>query len=610
MPRINGRFLDVVKLGISAGRVALAFMLGALLTVFCARPLPARDAFVLLSGGGSEMDNNYSQYLQARAMAEFFGRNYPRNSVWTFFGAGNVADATPVFSDVYHQVKRNGVLVDAWLPGALPHNRPATREEFLPALRQEILPAVANGGTLYLFVGDHGSRSSGRNSESIIVLWGMYRDDLSEHGWSESARESLGVSELRRLLAADIGRGRVVFCMTQCHAGGFHYLAIPREMSPEASWFTTVPGWAKRRLPMVALRAAGFAATDEFSLASGCDPSPDPEMWSGYERYLPENLLGINLFTSERQGDGCWSFAEAHVAAILVDRTIDKPRSTSEQYLERWATLIETRLAREPQLTLTLRRAVAAYQLAVNGRTPKVADAAFQERQALFQSFIEKMAAQNDAEFLLSGTRTELEDAAKQQSMPAMDDPASPSPPTSRTRRLWSRRVRPAWKSFVEANQAAALPAAAAEFEKFLLDQEDHGVDYFFGDGDDLRNNVFWQAGYGNPQTMNPERAEAIALWAQQRNQKILDWAKANGSDSVRNAADRLSQLIAEPETDPAPMDKTDQVQMKATAAERTLFYRRVLAAWEFLLAVNDRPALAKLRELIELERTPLPPAK
>ena len=46
------------------------------------------------------------------------------------------------------------------------------------------------------------------------------------------------------------------------------------------------------------------------------------------------------------------------------------------------------------------------------------------------------------------------------------------------------------------------------------------------------------------------------------------------------------------------------------SAAERTLFYRRVLAAWEFLLAVNERPALNRLRELTELERTPLPRPK
>jgi hypothetical protein len=42
-------------------------------------------------------------------------------------------------------------------------------------------------------------------------------------------------------------------------------------------------------------------------------------------------------------------------------------------------------------------------------------------------------------------------------------------------------------------------------------------------------------------------------------------------------------------------------------AAERVLFYRRVLAAWEFLITMNERPALARLRELMELERTPMP---
>jgi hypothetical protein len=604
--------LSVVKSEISSCQVARAFAFGVLLAIFCARPLPARDAFVLLSGGDTQMENNYSQYLQAKAMTEFFDRNYPRDSVWTFFGAGNVAGARPVFNDVLRDVKRDNVLVDTWLPGALPHNRPATREEFLPALRREILPAVADGGTLYLFVGDHGTRSSGRNSESVIVLWGMYRDDQAEHGWSESDTESLGVTELRRVLAAGIGRGRVVFCMTQCYAGGFHYLAMPHEMTPEASWFITEPGWAKRKLPVVSLRAAGFAATDELSVASGCDPSPDPEMWAGYERYLPENLLGINLFTSERMGGSCRSFAEAHAAAILVDRTIDKPRSTSEQYLERWASLIETRLSHESRLTPELKQAVDEYQRTVDGRKPKVADAAFQERQALFQGFIAKQAAQNDAEFLLSGTRAQLEDATQpRETMAEMEEKPPPGRAEQRRlRRLWARTVRPAWKAAVEANQAGDLPAAAADFEKFLLDQEDRGVDFFFGDDDDLRNDAFWQAGYGDPQTVNPARAEAIALWAEQRNQKILDWAKAGGDESVRKAADRLAQFINAPETNPPATADEENPQMKATAAERTLFYRRVLGAWEFLINVNDRPALEKLRELTELERTPLPPGK
>jgi hypothetical protein len=37
------------------------------------------------------------------------------------------------------------------------------------------------------------------------------------------------------------------------------------------------------------------------------------------------------------------------------------------------------------------------------------------------------------------------------------------------------------------------------------------------------------------------------------------------------------------------------------------LFYRRTLAAWEFLAALNHREALAEIDALTTLERTPLP---
>lgn len=42
-------------------------------------------------------------------------------------------------------------------------------------------------------------------------------------------------------------------------------------------------------------------------------------------------------------------------------------------------------------------------------------------------------------------------------------------------------------------------------------------------------------------------------------------------------------------------------------AAERVLFYRRVLAAWAFLDTMKDSDALAKVVQLTQLERTPLP---
>ena len=252
----------------------------------------ARDAFVMLSGGVSPFDNNYSQYLQARAVATFFEKNYPRDSIWIFFGAGNVEGEKPVFGDVCRETRRDGLTIASWSAGSLRSNRSARRDVVLRVLREEILPAIADGGTLYLFVGDHGSQTRGRKSESAIDLWTLKPDSDADHGWHSDSDAILTVSELRRGLAGGLGKGRVVFCMTQCHAGGFHYLAMPREMTPNPEWFMRIPHWVKSNNESNFPRAAGFTATDEFSPAAGCVADPDPDNWAGYERFIPENLLG------------------------------------------------------------------------------------------------------------------------------------------------------------------------------------------------------------------------------------------------------------------------------------------------------------------------------
>jgi hypothetical protein len=603
--------------------VALVIALALLLAAWGVRSAWARDAFVMLSGGDSPMNNNYSQYLQAKAVTAYFLGSYPGNSVWVFFGAGNVAGQKPVLADVLREKQRDDVLVDSWTAGALPQNRPATREVVLRALREEILPTVADGGTLYLFVGDHGSRTEGKDAESIIDLWGMQRDAASEHGWSYNDDESLGVAELRQVLAKGIGKGRVVFCMTQCHAGGFHYLAIPHEMMPDVKWFTAAPRWAKRgRAQVIFPPAAGFTATDEFSLAAGCDPAPDPADWAGYERFLPENLLGVNLYTLQRTRGGLRSFAEAHDAATLVDRTIDKPRSTSDQFLERWAELIETRLAREPNLSAKAKNGVANYQRAVNGAAADAADAAFQERRAMFGAFIEKMCKQNSevGQLLRTGTRKELE-AVINPLLP-MESQNEETPMETRprrhggrrggrTRRPWSAVIRPAWEAAVDANEVTNLPMGAREFEKRLLKQEEEdGQNYFSPGGrESLTDEIYWQSGYSDPQTLDTAKAEAVALWGAERRIKIIEWAKASDDGDVRAAAEELSRII-QPGGTAGEMNMSTEPMDAKTAAERTLFYRRVLAAWGFLIEMNERPALARLRELIGLERTPLPPPK
>ena len=343
------------------------------------------DAFVLLSGGGTPLTNNYSQYLQAKELGAHLQRTYPADAVWVFFGIGNREGEPARLADVHKLVKDGGGLRSSWLPGVLPRNRPARKADFLKALREEILPRVSAGGTLYLFIGDHGTLAKKDPKESVVTMWQLEPKDAS---WRTNPEEELSVTDLRRALAAGLGRGRVVFCMTQCHSGGFHHLGVPRTVQPNADWFTAMPDWAAPEEAEPLPLAAGFTAVNEESLAAGCDPDPDPDNWAGYERYVPEALLGIGLFDGRKIGPGLPSYAAAHEAAVLIDQTIDKPRSSSEQYLERWAALIE-RLSGESTLTSEANAAVAAYRRAVDTGLAEAPDATFAAKCAQFARFVE-----------------------------------------------------------------------------------------------------------------------------------------------------------------------------------------------------------------------------
>src|SRR6185369_6242841 len=130
---------------------------------------------------------------------------------------------------------------------------------------------------------------------------------------------------------------------------------------------------------------------------------------------------------------------------------------------------------------------------------------------------------------------------------------------------------------------------------------------------------------YGKPNTMDRARAEAISRWTQERRSKILAWAEASEDDDIKAAAKKISARPSRsqpqvtptktdsPKTTSPPAEKAEdshKMLSKKTAAERALYYRRVLGAWQFLLMMNERPALERLQELIELERTPLPPRR
>jgi hypothetical protein len=567
----------------------------------------ARDAFVLISGGGTQLSNNYSQYLQARAIEAWFHTNYPKDSTWVFFGAGNREGETPVFGDVRRQTKVDGLVVDGWVPGSLRDNRPAKRDIILRALREEIMPAVSDGGTLYLFVGDHGHLTRGKDPESAISLWTLEPSKDARRGWRSNREEELSVSALREPIVAGLGKGRVVFVMTQCHSGGFHHLAVPRKMQANPEWFSTqsapAPAWAMPQVPF----AAGFTATDEQSLAAGCDPSPDPESWAGYERYLPEQLLGLDLFSLGKGGTALPSFAEAHEQATLVDQTIDKPMSTSEQYLERWADLIETELMDSKNLTAEMARHVAAYRRNVDTGRPDYPPAGpMVDRLNLFSRFIRRMAEQNPSarDLLLSGTQKELEEVAGPRGRSGGGGSGRRRGGASDSlQKVWTDTVRPAWKSAVRAGEVQTIPAAALEFEKHLLSLEDSGRDFLLRERDAMPSEVFWESGYRDPATVDTAKAAAVARWAAERRDKIQEWAKQSPDAGVKEGGEKLADA-APPRLGERTAPRT---LSRRTAAQRVLFYRRVMAAWAFLMAANEQPALEHLQQFIELERTPLP---
>jgi hypothetical protein len=567
-------------------------------------PADGPAVFVILSGGGTPLTNNYSQYLQARAWAGWLARTRPTAPRWCFFGVGNREGSPAVLADTYREVERDGGYEPEWLPGFLPDTRPATREALFRALREEILPVVRNGGTLFLLVGDHGELA-GRDAaqESAITMWQLKRG--GRQGWRTDGTEVLGVAELRRELAAGIGRGRVLFGMTQCHSGGFHELAVPRALVPPRAWFSRDPEGIAGRPARLQLAAAGFTATDQASPAAGCEPDPEPDRWAGYERFFPEALLGADLMTGAARGAPAPTLDAAHEAAVLVDHTIDKPRSTSEHYLEAWARVIEERLATTLAITEPVQRAVAAFQRAVDTGHGEVADpawAALRERYRRFQAALIAQLPTGRA-LLQLGDRRRLTAALRPVAEPARDVGARRRNALTAARRAWSATLRPAWKAAVEADRVPGLGGPALDFERHLLRLEDEGRSLLLGrrDGEALLQEVYWRSGYAQPGSVDAAAARAVARWGVARRERIAEWGRTAAELAVRTAAEQLAAV-------PPPEMPAGPGLTLPIAADRVLFQRRVLAAWRFLLEVGHAPALAELAQLRALEITPLPP--
>jgi hypothetical protein len=205
-------------------------------------------------------------------------------------------------------------------------------------------------------------------------------------------------------------------------------------------------------------------------------------------------------------------------------------------------------------------------------------------------------------ELLISGTRQELEAAIRARGERGAGRGRRSS--ITDLRRAWNDSLRPAWKAAVLAGNVPGLEGAQWEFEKQLLKAEDDRGELMFprgGDDTRLLNEVYWASGYAEPATLRRATAEAVTTWAAERRTRIVEWGRNSAVAEVRAAAEKIG---------PAPelRDEPPRPLSRRTAAERALFYRRVLAAWHFLEAMDARAALAELQTLLEIERLPVRP--
>lgn len=130
--------------------------------------------------------------------------------------------------------------------------------------------------------------------------------------------------------------------------------------------------------------------------------------------------------------------------------------------------------------------------------------------------------------------------------------------------------------------------------------------------GDALLNEMFWRSGYARPATLDVEKAEAVTSWGRCVARKSAPGRMPRPTPPCARPP-RACGCPVEPRIGPGRF----RVVIQLPPAGRRVgpahrggahpFYRRVLAAWEFLETMGHGAALEQLRTLTALERTPLP---
>jgi len=559
-------------------------MFGAL-SIVCATAA-AVPRVLVLSGGGGPHGNHYSQYLQTKLLADELRGALGDDLVTVRFGAGNDLKRPVTVHDVHRRIRGNdGLEYSATLPGRISGNAAATKEAVIEYFQKDA-EAIGKDDTFFLFVTGHGEPNEGDATfaNNCIGLWGFDANHLTMRPFSEAC---LSVSELGRLLNRNVRAKKSVFAMTQCFSGGFHQMSV-----------RSIQGY-----PTADVDVCGFTAVTPDTVASGCTADVDGPRYKGYERYLAQQLTGIDVVTGKpmpypRKA----TLREAHVAAALEDTAKDIPFSTSDYYLTSWADALEANGFQLRTGTITKEAVEKLYRRALD---------ASDSTWPPFQRAGELKSAIDDRLAYLKGTmaligRYDPETAFYLQ-LPFAAFKARLDAVLARQNRLeaeaalldksaamtWKRYGFEPWKAALAEGKVDNLTDEERDnFERgFLTELEAKG-------GGMQRASLFRMAVWS---PTNGRRAESLGRYLARREGLRDAWLRANSSSDAQVQLDRSQKF----------RDERDRRLMQAAKAQerydqlrRLYFTRRQIAAATVLAAANDKKAIAEVTGLEECERT------
>jgi hypothetical protein len=288
---------------------------------FACAPAPAAD-HVWFIGGGFDADNSQAQIetnvlWASRVVRELPGRRTQR--VFFTDGVGPAADVkeypppagsySEPLARLYDIEEIGGYL---YRNHRVPHVDGATaRGELLPRLERELKALQPADNVLIVFNG-HGTRGRFTSADNRLWLWN---------------ETTLTVREFEQLLNKAPQGVTVRFVLTQCFSGGFA---------------RAVYAGAGNGLPLAPGERCGFLAESEDEPAEGCSAAVESSDYRDYTTYFFAALAGRTrhggrlAFNPDRDGNGATDLREAHLYALRAGDSSDVPRSTSEDFLERW----------------------------------------------------------------------------------------------------------------------------------------------------------------------------------------------------------------------------------------------------------------------------------